>query len=405
MARVRVSLRKQKGQMVKDGTYNIKISISHKEKTRFIGTTFYVLPEQFNSGQVVDHTDAADYNIELRNIQNLYDKKIRDLGGRIDYMDISSLVNLLRDVDPEGRDGDFLFFGEKVVSELKEGGRTSYQLSIDGTLKAIKTFHPTPFLAFQEITPEWLEKFGRNQTRLENSTNTIAIHYRNIRALYNKAIDREKVSQDIYPFRRFKIPTEKPRKRSLTVEEIQKIRDTKLDKKSWQISRDLFMLSFYMIGINFKDLLLANKTDIIEGRLEFKREKTKRPYSIKIAPEALAIINRYPGEEHLLGFIERKRLVNEKKDRTTLMYKDITDQVNRLLKDVAREAKVNRPVSTYYARHSWATIARNHDVPKEDIQAALGHGEDVTDGYIDLDFGRIDRANRAVIDTLIPKKP
>jgi len=82
------------------------------------------------------------------------------------------------------------------------------------------------------------------------------------------------------------------------------------------------------------------------------------------------------------------------------MYKDITDQVNRILKDVAQEAKVKKPVSTYYARHSWATIARNHGVPKDDIQAALGHGEDVTDGYIDLDFGRIDRANLQILEIL-----
>jgi len=276
MARVRVSLRNQKGQMAKNGTFNIKISVSHKEKTRFIGTQYYVFPEQLDGGQVVDHPDAYDYNIELRNILNVYDKKVRDLGGRVDYMDVSSLVEILRDVDTEGRDSDFLFFYQRIVDELKGNGHIANRLNLKYTLKTVKAYHPSSFLAFQEITPGWLEKFEANQERLGNSVNTISIHCRNIRTIYNKAIKRDKVSQEFYPFRKHKIKNAKPRKKSLTVDEIRKIRDVKLEKKSFRIARDLFMLSFYMIGINFKDLLLAKKTDIIEGRLEYTREKTKR---------------------------------------------------------------------------------------------------------------------------------
>jgi len=172
MARVRVTLRNQKGQMAKDGTYNVKISVSHKEKTRFIWTQYSVLPSQLDGGQVIDHQDAYDYNIELRNILNVYDKKIRDLGGRVDYMDVSSLVEILRDVNTEGRDSDFFFFYQKVLDELKGDDHVANRLALEYTLITVKSFHSSVFLAFQEITPEWLERFERNQERLGNSVNS-----------------------------------------------------------------------------------------------------------------------------------------------------------------------------------------------------------------------------------------
>jgi site-specific recombinase XerD len=153
-----------------------------------------------------------------------------------------------------------------------------------------------------------------------------------------------------------------------------------------------------MNGINFKDLILAKKSDVYKGRLEFKRAKTGRNYSILIQPEAWEIINQYQGNKLLLNILEKK----QPGSRKIPLYKDVTDQTNRLLKKVAGEAEINVPLSTYFARHSLATIARNIGVPKDDIRSLLGHGENsITDIYIDLDLERIDQAMRSVLDALV----
>jgi len=198
-----------------------------------------------------------------------------------------------------------------------------------------------------------------------------------------------------------KIPLQsQTRKRSLDIEDIKKIRYVEL-KDNWARARDMFMLSFYMNGMNFTDLLLVKQSDVYKGRLEFNRAKTGRSYSILIQPEAWEIINRYQGSKYLLSFIEYKKKI-AKKNRKVPLHKDIVDQTNMLLKKVAGEAEVDVLLSTYFARHSLATIARNIGVSKDDIRSILGHGEtEITDIYIDVSLDRIDQAMRMVLDALI----
>lgn len=138
----------------------------------------------------------------------------------------------------------------------------------------------------------------------------------------------------------------------------------------------------------------------LNGRVEFRRAKTGRLYSIKIEPEAEAIINKYRGKNFLLNINERYS-----------NYKNYLHRMNRNLKEfgytrVGKRGKKDKEgafpfLSTYYTRHTWATLAAYLEIPKETIAAALGHGKkDVTDIYISFDQKKIDEANRRVIDYL-----
>ncbi len=170
---------------------------------------------------------------------------------------------------------------------------------------------------------DWQQGRGR-------SVNTIAVHMRYIRLFFNDAIKKGIISADLYPFRNFQIKSEKTRKSSLTIEDIRRIRSLDLER-SIRMARDLFMLSFFMNGINFKDLLLAKNDQVCRGKYNFNRTKTGRSYSILIQPEAREIINRYRGEKHLLNILERK----VPGSRKTELYRDVTDYTNRKLKTVA----------------------------------------------------------------------
>jgi integrase len=226
--------------------------------------------------------------------------------------------------------------------------------------------------------------------------NAYAIHLRNIRAIFNYAIDEEIIT--VYPFRKFKIKKEETSKRSLTREQLITLRDYPCEEYQRRY-RDIFMLMFYLIGINAADLFTAKR--IINNRLEYHRAKTNKLYSIKIEPEAMEIINRYHGNDYLLNVLD------EYKD-----YKDFLHRMGIALKQIGECKRVGRggkkvitplfpDISSYWSRHTWASIAAELDIPKETIAAALGHSQNsVTDIYINFDKKKIDEANRLVIDSL-----
>lgn len=226
-----------------------------------------------------------------------------------------------------------------------------------------------------------------------------SIHLRNIRTAYNLAIRNDIAKYDTYPFRKYKIKKEKTAKRSLSIDQLCEICDMPLLEHQERY-RDLFMLSFYLIGINAVDLLHLTAENIQGGRLVYKRRKTGRNYCLKLEKEAISLIEKYRGERYLLNFLDKAS------------YQSMISRINKNLKELGETTIVNsrgkkiksteyRFLSTYFARHTWATIAAYLDIPKETIAAALGHGgNDVTDIYINFDQTKVDKANRRVIDYL-----
>ena len=163
----------------------------------------------------------------------------------------------------------------------------------------------------------------------------------------------------------------------------------------------MFMLMFYLIGINAADLFLAKKSDLVNGRLEYKRAKTGKLYSVLVLPEAMDIIEKYKGAgDYLLNVMDEYK-----------NYKDFLHRMGNALKEIGPMErrgrggkKVRTPlfpdISSYWSRHTWATLAAFLDIPKEVISAGLGHeiGSSVTSIYIDFNLRKVDDANRKVID-------
>lgn len=252
---------------------------------------------------------------------------------------------------------------------------------------------------FDTITADWLRRFEQHWLQTMK-VNGVAKLLRTIRAVFNDAIDDNVTTE--YPFRKFRITHEKTFKRRLSVEQLRVLRDYPVEK--WQEEyRDMFMLIFYLIGINISDLLeLKSLTD---GRCVYHRNKTGRLYDIAVPKEAMAIINKYRGESHLLCPLDRYRSVNDYTHHINDALKKIGPTTKAIDKAGKMRKKVYQPLfpelSTYWARHTWSTIAAKLDIPKETIGKALGHSDfdnTTTDIYIDFDMRKIDEANRKVID-------
>lgn len=239
---------------------------------------------------------------------------------------------------------------------------------------------------FEDITVRWLIDFDTFLAKTSPSQNARNIHFRNIRTVFNRAIDEELTAS--YPFRRFKIKPTPTRKRSMSCEQMRKIFNA-YGLEQWEVKYlDFFKLSFMLIGINVVDL--CGLSEITEGRIDYIRAKTHRPYSVKVEPEAMEIIKKHRGEKRLLDFAEN--------------YANYRHFYNNLCKGLnSIKGKIGiKELTSYWARHTWATIAAELDIPDAVIGQALGHAEtSVTSIYIRRNEQKVDEANRKVLDYVL----
>ena len=272
------------------------------------------------------------------------------------------------------------------------------KLLYDLTLKRINSFQPCMML--ENIDLKWLKRFDAYISQTQK-TNGKSVYLRCLRAVMNHARDNDIICP--YPFSKFQIKHSETEKRSISIEELRRFHTFPVKNPRLEVYRDYFFLMFYLIGINAKDLLLAKKSQVCSGRLEYIREKTGKKYSIKIEPEAWEIILRYSGRgDYLLDAMDHCKHYNsfarEINEGLRLIGPENTDQgslqtVNPLIPNI----------TTYYARHTWATLAYEAGVPIDIISQALGHsmGNRTTLIYVKPNREKVDEANRKVIDLLL----
>lgn len=386
----------------KDGKYPLKLSVSNKQEFTLINLEVRLSPSQWDNTKnvVVNHPNKLFINNYLTRQKINVEMELLNLkaSGVLGSMNGKKLkAEILNRLNPEEREQKLLFIDHYTkFAESKTNDRTKENYFY--TLSKIKEFTDINELTYEDITYSWLNDFDLYLCET-SAINTISIHMRNIRAAFNGALAEELIN--CYPFKKYKIKEEETRKRSLPIEDLVKLRDYTVEEHQKQY-RDMFMLIFYLIGINTIDLLNLKECDIVNGRVDYRRRKTGKLYSVKIEPEAFELIEKYRGKEYLLKYLDYYT-----------NYKDCAHRLNENLQEIGevkREGrggkKVRTPLfpelTTYWARHTWATIAHKAGVPKDTISMALGHefGCKTTDIYIDFDMEKVDEANRKVIDYL-----
>lgn len=380
----------------KDGTYPIKIYVKHIGKF-LVNTEFSVSKEHWNGYEFSNKVESyKTKNMALRKIRNKIDSIIfrLDEEGKLKSFTDKKLKSLIdNELSHSGKKSKvFIDYLDEYISIKNNSGTKEVY---EKTKKKLLLFDP--LVVFEDIDKSWLSKFEKWMLDDDQKINTISIHLRNIRSVFNYAIDEEYTI--LYPFRRYKIKREETVKRDLTAFELIELMDFPCEKHQAKY-RDMFMLIFYLIGINPVDLFSLK--EIRKGRIEYYRAKTNKLYSIKVLPEAMEIINRYKGENYLVNVCD-----------SVSDYKFFCSKMNRNLKQIGTFEKLGRggkkirkplfpDITIYHARHTWASIAASLDIPKETISAALGHeiGSRVTSIYIDFDMKKVDEANRKIVDHL-----
>ncbi|MBQ2797490.1 MAG: site-specific integrase [Tidjanibacter sp.] len=379
-----------------NGTAPLKLAISAGSVRFLMPTHVCIAPTQWSNGRVVRRPDKLILQeilddtlakVETECIRMTMNREIFDLSAR----QIRDRLELALKKDSISTQPTVIkLFDEFIAEKQKQSTKDVYL----GTRKKIIEFSGEN-TRWKEIDVNYLKKFEVFLQSLGLRVNTINIQMRNLRAVYNEAIVQNLVSANDYPFKRFKLKKEVTLKRNISPAKIKMIYDYNADSPRKQYA-DIFMLIFFLRGINIIDLLhLTEENLTYDGYIEYRRSKTGTPYRLRVEPEAMDIINRYRGKKYLLNIMDRYS-----------NYKDYAHRCNDNLRKLvdAEGNQISNCISTYYARHSWATIAasKNLQVSKDTIASALGHKQNtVTDIYIEYDQTIIDDANRRVMDYVL----
>ena len=368
-----------------EGASPLKFCMIRQGKAAYIKLDVKLLPSQWNRKEqkVVDHPNKRFLNSYIEGRKTEIDNIIKDLiiKGKIKDKTITQIKNIVVSIlDPEVKSSDLFIprFTEYMNRCKAERTKAIYKATLDHILKYDSKAKTR---GFEDISKSWLEGFDTYLSKTSPSKNARNIHFRNIRAVFNAAIDDNLIS--CYPFRNFKLKDEETRKRNLTKEQLQKIMNYKGEDYERKYI-DCFLLSFYLSGINGVDLLNATPEQVVNGRLEYKRSKTGKLMSVKIEPEAQEIIDRYKGTTRLLKWGERLK-----------SYKSFMMKVNQTMNGIIPGC------TAYYARHTIASLAAELDIPNETIAQILGHHDDIhrtTMIYINPEQSKADKACRRIFD-------
>ena len=388
-----------------DGTHVIKFRIYH-QSTFYISSDIAVLPDSFSDGQITGASKKAKLlNAMLRKKYDIIDRMLLDLEDKnmLRSMNDKSLKTKLASAisNRPVEQSRFVSIIERYIKTLDRPNTVdTYRL----TLKKINTYDKTA--CFATMTADWLTGFDTWMQLQGLALNSRSIMLRNIRTVFNFAIDNEWT--ELYPFRRFKIRQEVTKQEChLSTDQLRELLNAKVESCYTEYV-DIFMLMMYLCGINAIDLLANPTTRIENGRLLYTRSKTSKKYSIKIEPEAQALLNRYMRKSStFVGFL---------RVTTAMDYRAYMASMNRGLKKLCRSIPplvgtgkklrdgliIEPQLSANWARHTFATLAISIGIPKDHVSLCLGHsiGARITDVYIDYAEARknIDEANRKVID-------
>lgn len=361
-----------------DGSFPVILRLSHKRKTIGIATGFSV-PRRYwdiksrtikNSYKGLDNiTRLNNYILKTKAEAMDVITKLKE-NGDLPYLTVKQVKDAI--VTNNKKVTVFQFTQgliDTTIQEKRIGNARCYK----NVLREIKKFRNNRDFYFDELNYEFLKRFESSYLARGNSENGLSVYMRTLRAIFNKAINANLVDKEAYPFNIYSIKSKPTRKRAISYHAIQKIVDLEFTPgQSLFDARNIFLMSFYLMGAPFTDLALLKVGNIVDGRIKYQRKKTGKFYDIGISSFLQSILDYYlknkTKEEYILPIIKHDSLINQHNDILWALQRH-----NKLLKRIAQLAGIEENLTSYVSRHSFATIPNNMAVPVTAISQMLGH--------------------------------
>lgn len=289
-------------------------------------------------------------------------------------------------------------FMQVNIASLRQSGKLRTSETYRATLNSFMKFMDGKDVLLSNMDAELMMGYETYLKAQGASMNTVSFYMRILRATYNRAVDKGVIRQR-FPFKHVYTGVEKTVKRAISFKVIRQLKEMDLShSQSMEFARDMFMFSFYTRGMSFIDMAYLKKSNLQNGFLSYRRKKTNQQLVIKWEKPMQEIIDKYDtiGSSYLLPIILDAK-TDERKQ-----YKNAAQLVNSKLKKLGKQIGLPIPLTSYVARHAWASIARSKNIPLATISEAMGHdSESTTRIYLaSLDTSVVDKANSIILNTL-----
>ena len=377
------------------------LRFTHDRNTKLVALGLSVEPHYWNKDAEMLTSDCPERAILQSKIDSalaVYRKKI----NRLEALDVP--VNFDTLFEPTTRKAGITIedgFNAEIerlesLGKINSATKHKYALQVLDGYKSVKT-------ALEAIDLDYLKGLELYLRQRGNKDNSIATRFAIFKAIYNKAVKEGKVTVKQNPFTLFQVGSlwAKTRKRAIDKDDIQRLIDLEIaDGHTTEyrlLARDLFLFSYFTAGMNFGDIARLRYKDIVKGRVNYSRHKTQKLLSFQLVPNALQIIEKYSRanhaqEDYIFPILDR----SEHKTAQQIFNRlhKVLRKVNRELKTLGEQIGLKMPLTTYVARHTYATVLKRSGVSVALISESLGHSDlSTTQIYLDsFENSQIDAA-------------
>lgn len=384
MASIKIVLYKSK--KLKNGEHPLMLRVTENRKSRYISLGQSCRPAWWDSKKNEPnrkHPNKIPLKVFLAKKLEEAERMVYE--NEIDGKQVTP-EKIIETISHKATGNSFVQFAKKVIQELKDENRLGTASSYNDALNALIRYRQE--VSFKGLDYKFLEALESNLRKGGCKDSGIRIYMASIRAIYNRAIKRGIIRNSQSPFDVYKVSKlkSKPEKRALTKEQIRLIAKAEIEEGSkMHLARQYFMFMYYARGMNFKDMSELRKEQVQEGVLKYTRSKTGQAFHFKLLPQAMAIIDGFEADTQDSPYIfPILNNFHDTPDRVSNRQHKIGRMINKEMRQLALELGIKQNVTTYTARHSYATVLKRSGVSTSVISEGMGHqSEQITKSYLD----------------------
>lgn len=376
MATVKIT---QRTKVLSNGLYPIFLRITKDRKSKFISLNLSSEISQWNETKSEfrkSYPNFKQFNHSLTEIKNRAEKIITDTISQGEDITLEEFEELFLHFKKDKKVTVNEFWDDHIMS-LISTNRTGNARFFKDSKNSFFKFLNNKTIYFKDITPLLLDKYEVYLRENGNIESGVAVKMRAIRALYNDAIKKDFAKKENYPFDKYKISKLKsrPDKRALSIDNVQKIKELDITKYPNLINtKNYFLFSYYTGGMNFYDMMKLTWENIVEDRIIYVRSKTKSRFTVKILEPVQEILDYYKVQKRKTPYVF-PIILREDSTPTQLEHRKhkTLKKYNKELKEIAKLCKIEDKITSYVARHSFATNLKQKGVSTDVISEAMGH--------------------------------
>jgi integrase len=364
----------------REGKCPLSLKVTYNRKRRYYSTEYALTQEEFDKVMVEKPKGVfKDIANDLRKEETKAVEIIRQLPMfTFEAFEKRFISNM-------GADDTLKNAFAVKIKGLKENSREGTASTYECAIASLEKFHPGAI--FSQVTQNFLHKYETWMAVKGNSKTTVSIYVRTLRSIFNEAIAEGLISKDLYPFgrRKYEVPAGRNIKKALTIEEIGLIFNYQAAPGSEELARDYWLFLYLANGMNVKDMALLTYGDIKGEYIEYHRAKTRNtkrdyePIRVYLLPQLQRIIEKHGvksknTDNYIFPILEKNLSAKREHEVIKLTVRFINDW----MKSIAKNLGIDKEVTSYFARHSFATILKRSGISKEFIGDSLGHSSDTT---------------------------